>query len=170
MTIEQKKELLDYNQKTGIFIWKVNRPPLKAGQRAGCEIKIKKPSGYKTYRSIRIKKRHNYEHRLAWEFINGEIPKGMQVDHENGNPSDNRISNLRLATQSENNMNRRTSPKSGHIGVYKHNQSSGWCAEVSYKGKKVFRGYYPTKDEAVAARKEAFEKVVSDNSIFQKKN
>lgn len=46
-------------------------------------------------------------HRLVWEFHNGEIPEGYEVDHLNGVRTDNRIENLRLATRSQNSMNHR---------------------------------------------------------------
>lgn len=163
MPLDEIKTILDYNPDTGIFRWKVNRPPLRAGDRAGCELKLRKPSGVRIYRSIRIKKKHYTEHRLAWRFFYGEIPEGMQIDHINRNPSDNRIANLRLVNQSQNNFNSIRSNKSGHRGVYKHSQSNCWCAELSYLGKKVFRKCYPTKKEAVKARKTAERSLLPKN-------
>lgn len=41
-------------------------------------------------------------HRMIWEHVHGPIPDGMQINHINGNKSDNRIQNLELVTQSEN--------------------------------------------------------------------
>jgi hypothetical protein len=41
-------------------------------------------------------------HRAVWEAFNGPIPKGMQINHKNGNKSDNRLSNLEVCTQSQN--------------------------------------------------------------------
>jgi len=45
-------------------------------------------------------------HRLAWLYMAGAWPSGV-IDHMNGDPSDNRWSNLRDVTQAENNANRR---------------------------------------------------------------
>jgi len=41
-------------------------------------------------------------HRIIWEFVNGPIPDGMQINHINGIKHDNRIDNLEVVTQSEN--------------------------------------------------------------------
>ena len=48
------------------------------------------------------KKRSIYKHRLIWVVFKGPIPEGYQVNHENGNKSKNRLSNLNLKTNSEN--------------------------------------------------------------------
>lgn len=45
-------------------------------------------------------------HRIIWELNFGEIPYGYEIDHINMDRSDNRISNLRLASRTENNLNR----------------------------------------------------------------
>ena len=42
-------------------------------------------------------------HRIIWEMFNGAIPDGLTIDHINGNKSDNRIENLQLVTQHQNN-------------------------------------------------------------------
>lgn len=48
-------------------------------------------------------------HRAIWEYVNGKIPEGFEIDHINGNRQDNRFSNLRLVTRSQNQLNRRPS-------------------------------------------------------------
>lgn len=152
MTIKNLRELLTYDPVSGEFFWKVPRSNRPKGSRAGTTLKIRKPSGIKPYRSIRVNRKHYFEHRLAWEFENGQIPPGMQIDHINGVTDDNRIANLRLATQSQNNHNRPSRSKSGHRGVYKHSQSKGWIAELVIGGKNVLKSYYPTYEEAVNSR------------------
>lgn len=49
------------------------------------------------YRYISIKKKLYLAHRLIWVYLNGSIPEGMEIDHIDGQPHNNRIENLRLA-------------------------------------------------------------------------
>ena len=66
---------------------------------------------------------YNYKdyaaHRIIWEMFNGPIPKGMIIDHINGNAFDNRISNLKCKTQRHNSQNSRKcrDNSSGFAGV-----------------------------------------------------
>lgn len=64
-------------------------------------------------------------HRVAWAILYGEYPN-CEIDHINSDPSDNRICNLRKATSSQNNQNRRLSRrnKSGVKGVFRIRQNS----------------------------------------------
>ena len=73
-------------------------------------------------------------HRIIWEMFNGEIPKGLQIDHINGIRDDNRIDNLRLVTNGQNQLNARLklSNKIGIKGVYKSSKNTWavWCGKV----------------------------------------
>lgn len=73
-----------------------------------------------------------------------------QADHINGNGLDNRRENLRLATKSQNNANRRISKnnKSGYKGVSWHKASGKWVAGIKVNGKSINLGGYDTPEQA----------------------
>lgn len=87
-------------------------------------------------------------------------PKGMTVDHINGDRSDNRRCNLRVCTQAQNSHNKHSSPlnKSGKIGVYLNKKSLKWVAQIGVNHKTICLGTYENLDDAINARKEAEEK------------
>ena len=64
-------------------------------------------------------------------------PRGLEIDHINGNPNDNRIVNLRVVNHSENMRNTRTpiKSKSGVKGVFRCKHTNKWIAYIGYKGK-----------------------------------
>ena len=98
ITQNRLKEILHYNSDTGIWIRLVDtRNKIKSGSRAGtCTVK--------GYRRIKIEKKHYFEHRLAWLYMTGEWPEN-DIDHIDGNRSNNKWSNLRSATRQQNRMN-----------------------------------------------------------------
>jgi len=94
-------------------------------------------------------------HRLAWKmYYRQDIPNDMQIDHINGNGSDNRIENLRLVTMNENMMNKKTyrSNQSGIVGVAKRSDTNSWRAQISVNGKAIKLGSFKTREEAINAR------------------
>jgi hypothetical protein len=77
----------------------------------------------------------------------------MQVDHINGDRLDNRRSNLRIVTNSQNQMNRRvTNNKCGIKGVYYHIRCKKWCAKIQRDGQQLYLGVFRTAEEAAQAR------------------
>jgi len=82
-------------------------------------------------------------------------PNGMQVDHINRNPLDNRRSNLRICTPAENYRNRSTNSNntSGTTGVTM-NQGK-WVAVIGVGGKNKYLGTFKNIKDAIAVRKEA---------------
>ena len=84
-------------------------------------------------------------HRVAWKMYYGVWPD-KQVDHINGNKKDNRISNLRLATASQNRMNSKPLRKGKTKGVYKHRSKFRSC--ISVGGKVFWSKSFDTEDEA----------------------
>jgi len=86
-------------------------------------------------------------------------PRGMTVDHINGNTLDNRRSNLRICTNQENAMNRRLSKnsQSGRKGVrfMKHSPYRPWQARIRAEGKSLYLGSFATREEASDAYDQA---------------
>lgn len=76
--------------------------------------------------------------------------KGQQVDHKDGDGLNNQKENLRLATSSENHMNRgkQNNNTSGFKGVSWYKASKTWQAQISVKGEHIHLGRYNTKEEA----------------------
>lgn len=97
-------------------------------------------------------------HRLVMGLPNSEL----YVDHKRGENTrhDNRKSNLRIATHSQNmmNKNRIKSNKSGVTGVYWSKLKQRWVASITANKRKIYLGQYINFDDAVKARKEAEEK------------
>jgi hypothetical protein len=94
-------------------------------------------------------------HRVG-TFIHREVmaaPPGLFVDHINGNGLDNRRSNLRLVTRTQNVWNQaaKRRPASGYFGVAFHPQSGLWMARIN-TNKKVRASYHKTPEEAARAR------------------
>lgn len=141
-SVQRVRELFSYNPETGSITWAVRRCGTKFGSEAGTE--------HKGYRRVKIDAKLILAHRLAWAIHYGRWPP-EQIDHINQNRSDNRISNLREASHSDNMVNR-AYPKgaSGVTGVSKH--KLGWQATIRVNGRSVHLGLFKTIEEAAAAR------------------
>lgn len=87
-------------------------------------------------------------------------PEGKIVDHINHDTADNRKSNLRIVTDSQSMMNThlRSDNTHGTRGICFRKDSNMWTARIGYQGKRFFLGCFKTKEEAIAARKQAEEK------------
>ena len=96
-------------------------------------------------------------HRLAFELMGVDIPEGMEIDHINHNRSDNRWSNLRLVTHSENqrNASKRKDNTSGVVGVNWNKQFKRWSARIHVDGRRINLGTFTEFSKAVDPRKNA---------------
>lgn len=105
------------------------------------------------YRRIKVNGKLVQEHRIVWEVSNGPIPDGMQIDHINGNRSDNRLQNLRLATNAQNQYNARVRCNSNSRikGVFWNKQKSKWASQIRAGSAREFLGYFDTKGLAAVA-------------------
>lgn len=152
-----QKELiirLSYNKKTGVFIWK-KKDVLIIQDKTWNKNHANNEAGYlraKGYRVINIGGKEYQCGRLAWLFVYGKMPVN-EIDHINGVSSDNRISNLREATRSENAINRgiQSNNKSGFKGIYKRLNLNSWVASIMKNGKKITIGSFPSAKEASEA-------------------
>jgi hypothetical protein len=92
--------------------------------------------------------------RVKSVFLHREIldaPKGLLVDHKNGDPLDNRRANLRFATAAQNMHNRRkirTKTASIYVGVYFNKQIDKWGARIRYQGKRIYLGSFKNESDA----------------------
>lgn len=87
----------------------------------------------------------------------GIEPGNYDVDHIDGNPLNNRLLNLRLATRSQNciNTGKPKNNTSGFKGVSFHQKTSKWIARIGYQCERKFLGYYSTAEEAAKAYNKA---------------
>jgi hypothetical protein len=113
----------------------------------------------KGYYTVWINSKCQLWHRVVYEHFLGPIPKGMQIDHIDGNKLDNRIDNLRLATPRQNMMNRDKlkieNITSSHKGVYLDKRRGKWRAEMKKNGIKTNLGSFNTEEEAAKAYQDA---------------
>jgi len=145
-------EVLGYDPETGLFTW---LPNTKMGGRGRGQIAGTLCNGYI---HICYKRKFYYAHRLAWLFVHGHLPIGV-IDHINGNKSDNRISNLRDVTQSQNLQNLIKGQRGNKIlGVSWLKSRSKWRARIKADGRQITLGYFDDPSEAKKAYLSAKEK------------
>ena len=153
LTQERLKSLLNYNPETGEFTWLVSRRSDLVGKIAGY------PSPYgsgKFYIKIRIDGRLYPAHRLVWLYTYGVWPEN-QIDHIDQESLNNRLSNLRDVSRDENLKNKKAykNNSTGVTGVYFHNGSQKWAAQIHVNGKQIHLGYFDLKADAITTRKNA---------------
>ena len=152
LTQEELKEYLNYDLETGIFTW------------------IKNPNGNKKLRStirqdgykvIGFKYGKYLVHRLAWFYVYGKWPEN-QIDHINGNKSDNRICNLRTVTNRQNSSNRYMHRYGHLVGTAFHQQTQKWLAHIYVNGKNTHIGSFDTAIEAHKAYMQKLQEIENE--------
>lgn len=105
-----------------------------------------------------------------FERENDDYSKMIIVDHRNGDALDNRRENLRVGTQSENNMNKKiqSNNTSGIAGVSWHKKQRMWNVKIGYKGKEINLGSYYYMRNAVRARVKGEDEYFGEHSFKQR--
>lgn len=139
---------LDYEPATGVFRWRVNKARVSVGTPAG-----RISNGYVV---IKLNQKEHQAHRLAWFYVYKRWPES-QIDHKDRVRHNNRLDNLREATNKQNHENLGLSRvnTSGVAGVRWDASRGKWFAFIRHHGRMKNLGRYASKMEAVAARRQA---------------
>lgn len=144
LTQEYLNELFEY--KEGDLYWRVKRRKTKPGDKAG----RRKSNGYC---EVGVDGVLHGTHRLIFMMFHGYMPR--IVDHADGNPSNNKIENLREASHMQNMWNSKTpnTNTSGFKGVYFNKKTKKWVAQCFYNNKHIHLGSYSDIHDAAEAVK-----------------
>jgi hypothetical protein len=173
ITPERLRRLLDYDPGTGWLWWK-SRPRAEfksdrayrafearnVGKRA---FTATTRNGYKTGRADN---KQLFAHRVIWAIVHGEWPP-EDIDHINGDKSDNRILNLRIASRSDNCKNRAGWGASRYLGVSRA-PNGKWRARINLHGKERGLGVFNAEEEAFAAYLNAAKALHGEFVTFQR--
>lgn len=159
------RQLLSYEPETGKLYWRTrdksffkssghtaeHRANMWNGAWAGKEA-LNSVHPVKKYKGGSLLMESVKCHRVIWKLVYNEEPE--QIDHINGNPSDNRLCNLRAATNHMNQKNKglHKNNKSGVCGVHWDKRHAKWMVQIGVNGKRVTVGYYKNLSDAATAR------------------
>ena len=147
LTQARLKELYTYDKLTGIFTSLVARGRVPKGHQTKGSINA---AGYCR---LRVDGELHYAHRLAWLYEYGVWPTEL-IDHRNENKGDNRIGNLREATNAKNKQNVTRKPaSSGVVGAIA--KGDKFISKIKVEGRSVHLGTFDTAEEAGKAYKTA---------------
>jgi hypothetical protein len=166
LTQTELQKLLSYDAQTGDLIWR-HRP-----REMFCEGYNGGETSWKTWNSryagklasnvgsggyvrVNIMGKRYFAHRLIWMMVHGEWPE--EIDHINGNRTDNRLCNLRAVNRQENlrNVARRSDNSSGVTGVSYSKRDGVFIAYINVSGVMKVLGRFETLEKAAAARSDA---------------
>lgn len=157
-TPAELRKLLRYDATSGKLYWlpRVGDPGTVGAFNLRCAGREAFRIGAHGYLIGVINQRGVRAHRVVWALVYGEWPRG-EVDHIDGNKTNNTLSNLRVVSHAVNQRNQRrpSHNSSGVIGVSWHKDKKRWCAHIKREGRQVALGSYRQFEEAVVARARA---------------
>lgn len=147
-TKEELCELFAYDEQSGILYWKPRAGRSMNSWNAKNAGNPALNQNFKGYRRGGLLKRATLAHRVIWKMHFGDEPP--EIDHINGNRSDNRLSNLRAVDRSQNQRNSslRKDNSSGVVGVYWYAKYGKWLAKIGNE----HIGYFSDFGDAVRHR------------------
>lgn len=165
---ELLRKLLRYEPDTGKLFWRERTPDMFEGNKVRAELGCARwngknagkqaftANGSRGYKVGAVFGTMYLAHRVIWAIFYGHWPKD-QIDHINGDRTDNRIENLRDVSLAENRKNMKipSHNSSGIIGVHWHRAASKWTAQIKVDGCTKHLGLFEGINEAIAARKAA---------------
>lgn len=146
-TQEILRAALDYNSRTGIFVWK-HRIDQSAAWNAKFAGKV---AGTRCAKGICIYVNGSpyLAHRLAWVYVHGAVPTNAIIDHKNCDQYFNAIRNLRPATHGQNGTNSRGwRKKSLPKGVSIQPHGTGYRSRIGIDGRVAYLGTFDTPEAA----------------------
>lgn len=134
-------EFLEYDKTTGNLYWKVRSSlGVRIGFVAGCK-------DSKGYVNIGFAGKIYKAHRIVWYMETSEWPKGC-IDHINGNPSDNRMCNLRDVSTRENGNNQKSHRQGKIPGISSKKLNGRYRVKIQIAGKDVHLAWMENKEYA----------------------
>lgn len=163
-TPDELRQLLTYDPDTGKLFWKERGPEWFAdGKHSSTRSAATWNARYAGTEAFTTADRFGYRqgaifgrtyrgHRVIWAIAYGHWPE-LDVDHINGDTSDNRLSNLRESTKMENSYNRGcpANNTSGFKGVFWHRRRARWGAKIRHQGRRIDLGLFLDKTDAAKA-------------------
>ena len=141
--LEKLKLFINYDKNTGELTWKCTKQKIKLGQRAGYV-------DSRGYVNLNFCSHRLMGHRVAWALHYGKWPLN-QIDHADMNPSNNKLNNLREATDCQNKANTKARPNKIYStlkGVTYDKRRKKWQTTIYRNGHKKFLGYFDTAKKA----------------------
>jgi len=125
-------------------IYRIVHP--KMWKRDGVTKRVENKANCNGYCVVRFKGRNVRYHNIKWILKFGSIPKDKTIDHIDRNPINNKFENLRLATDTQQNMNRES--YENQKGCCFDKARNKWRAQISINSKNIHLGYYLSELEA----------------------